>query len=157
MTEPCKRGLRTLHRIPAVKLLGVIVFDIVVPVRSTLRRMSGPPLKPARTSMWIVPRAASSDGGRRADAAALLRPGAPGRELTGESCRCRCVVPGMTLTVPADLLDLLDRPLYGALATIRPDGTAQVNPMWFEYDGAHCGSRTRAAAPSSATCSATRR
>ena len=29
----------------------------------------------------------------------------------------------------------LERPLYGHLATTRPDGTAQVNPMWFDWDG----------------------
>jgi PPOX class probable F420-dependent enzyme len=27
--------------------------------------------------------------------------------------------------------------LFGALGTIRPDDTVQVNPMWFEYDGEH--------------------
>jgi PPOX class probable F420-dependent enzyme len=32
---------------------------------------------------------------------------------------------------------LLERPLFGALGTIRPDATVQVNPMWFEYDGEH--------------------
>jgi PPOX class probable F420-dependent enzyme len=32
---------------------------------------------------------------------------------------------------------LLERPLFGALGTIRPDDTVQVNPMWFEYDGDH--------------------
>ena len=32
---------------------------------------------------------------------------------------------------------LLERPLFGALGTIRPDDTVQVNPMWFEYDGEH--------------------
>lgn len=37
--------------------------------------------------------------------------------------------------IPAELLDLLDRPLYGHLATIRPDDTAQVNPMWYAWDG----------------------
>ena len=26
-------------------------------------------------------------------------------------------------------------PLFGALGTIRPDDSVQVNPMWFEYDG----------------------
>jgi PPOX class probable F420-dependent enzyme len=31
--------------------------------------------------------------------------------------------------------ELLERPLFGALGTIRPDDTVQVNPMWFEYDG----------------------
>lgn len=37
--------------------------------------------------------------------------------------------------IPDDLLDLLERPLYGHLATIRPDNTAQANPMWFAWDG----------------------
>lgn len=32
---------------------------------------------------------------------------------------------------------LLDAPLYGALGTIRPDNTVQVNPMWYEFDGEH--------------------
>jgi PPOX class probable F420-dependent enzyme len=32
---------------------------------------------------------------------------------------------------------LLERPLIGALGTIRPDGSVQVNPMWFEHDGEH--------------------
>lgn len=41
----------------------------------------------------------------------------------------------MPATIPADLHDLLDRPLYGSLATIRPDDTVQVNPMWYEFDG----------------------
>ena len=33
------------------------------------------------------------------------------------------------------LADLLDRPLYAHLATVRPDGTPQVNPTWFRFDG----------------------
>ena len=41
----------------------------------------------------------------------------------------------MTDVVPADLIRLLELPLYGALGTIRPDGSVQVNPMWFELDG----------------------
>lgn len=31
--------------------------------------------------------------------------------------------------------DLLDRPIFAVLGTIRPDDTVQVNPMWFEFDG----------------------
>jgi PPOX class probable F420-dependent enzyme len=38
--------------------------------------------------------------------------------------------------IPEDLLDLLERPLFANLATVRPDGTPQVNPMWFTWDGA---------------------
>jgi PPOX class probable F420-dependent enzyme len=41
----------------------------------------------------------------------------------------------MTATIPDSYRDLLERPLYGHLATVRPDGTAQVNPMWFAFDG----------------------
>ncbi|MEJ3405783.1 TIGR03618 family F420-dependent PPOX class oxidoreductase [Rathayibacter sp. YIM 133350] len=36
--------------------------------------------------------------------------------------------------IPDDLIDLLERPLFGALGTVRPDDTVQVQPMWFEYD-----------------------
>jgi len=37
--------------------------------------------------------------------------------------------------VPEDHRDLLERPLVVSLATVRPDGGPQVNPMWFEWDG----------------------
>ena len=43
----------------------------------------------------------------------------------------------MTDIIPNDLADLLERPVFGALGTVRPDGTVQVNPMWFQYDGEH--------------------
>jgi PPOX class probable F420-dependent enzyme len=43
----------------------------------------------------------------------------------------------MTAEIPAHLLHLLTDPNFGTLATVRPDSTAQVNPMWFEYDGEH--------------------
>lgn len=39
--------------------------------------------------------------------------------------------------IPASRRALLEQPLYGHLGTIRPDGTVQVNPMWFEFDGEH--------------------
>ena len=37
--------------------------------------------------------------------------------------------------VPASHADLLERPLYGHMATLRPDGTPQVNPTWYLWDG----------------------
>ncbi|MET8153122.1 PPOX class F420-dependent oxidoreductase [Actinoplanes sp. NPDC049668] len=37
--------------------------------------------------------------------------------------------------IPSKLRDLLERPLIGHLATVRDDGTPQVNPMWFSWDG----------------------
>lgn len=43
----------------------------------------------------------------------------------------------MTVTIPPEDKDLLERPLYASLGTIRPDNTVQVNPMWFEWDGEH--------------------
>lgn len=36
---------------------------------------------------------------------------------------------------PASHLDLLDRPLFARLATIRPDGAPQNSVMWFDWDG----------------------
>lgn len=37
---------------------------------------------------------------------------------------------------PVSHADLLSRPLYAHLATIRPDGAPLVNPMWFLWDDA---------------------
>src|ERR1044071_1737571 len=37
--------------------------------------------------------------------------------------------------VPEGLVDLLERPLVAQVATVRPDGAPQSNPMWFESDG----------------------
>ncbi|MCW2597594.1 MAG: hypothetical protein QOJ78_2766 [Pseudonocardiales bacterium] len=41
----------------------------------------------------------------------------------------------MSQPVPDDLIDLLERPIFASLGTIRPDASPQVNPMWFDYDG----------------------
>ncbi|MGW4569130.1 PPOX class F420-dependent oxidoreductase [Streptomyces sp. NPDC004561] len=37
--------------------------------------------------------------------------------------------------IPESHADLLERPLFGHLGTLRPDGTVQVNPVWFRWDG----------------------
>lgn len=37
--------------------------------------------------------------------------------------------------IPDQVRDLLERPLLAHLATVRRDGTPQVNPMWFAWDG----------------------
>lgn len=42
---------------------------------------------------------------------------------------------GMT-EIPASARTLLDQPVIGFLATIRPDGFPQTNPMWFSFDEA---------------------
>ncbi|MCU1514050.1 MAG: class F420-dependent enzyme, partial [Microbacteriaceae bacterium] len=41
----------------------------------------------------------------------------------------------MSTEIPSDYVHLLENPKYGALGSIRPDDTVQVNPMWFQYDG----------------------
>ena len=41
----------------------------------------------------------------------------------------------MTRLVSNHLADLLERPLYASVGTIKPDNTVQVNPMWFEWVG----------------------
>lgn len=48
----------------------------------------------------------------------------------------------MTSPTPADVLpednrDLLEMTVVAHLATIRPDGSLQNNPVWFEWDGTH--------------------
>ncbi len=37
--------------------------------------------------------------------------------------------------IPDDLRHLLEQPNVGHLATVRPDGAPQVEPMWFAFDG----------------------
>lgn len=39
----------------------------------------------------------------------------------------------MTL-IPDELADLVRRPLFASLGTIRPDNTVQVSPMWFDFE-----------------------
>jgi PPOX class probable F420-dependent enzyme len=41
----------------------------------------------------------------------------------------------MPTTLPAGYADLLERPLFAHLATVRPDGAPQSSVMWFEWDG----------------------
>lgn len=37
--------------------------------------------------------------------------------------------------IPTEFADLLNRPLIAHMATVRADGTPQVSPMWFMWDG----------------------
>ncbi len=37
--------------------------------------------------------------------------------------------------VPASHVDLLERPMFAHLATVRPDGAPQSSVMWFAWDG----------------------
>ena len=39
--------------------------------------------------------------------------------------------------IPDAYRDLLERPLFAHLATVRPNGAPQSNPVWFVWDGTH--------------------
>ena len=41
----------------------------------------------------------------------------------------------MSTELPISHQDLLDRPLFAHLATLRPDGSPQSSVMWFAWDG----------------------
>jgi PPOX class probable F420-dependent enzyme len=39
--------------------------------------------------------------------------------------------------LPAAYRDLFERETFAAFATVMPDGTPQVTPVWIDYDGEH--------------------
>lgn len=41
----------------------------------------------------------------------------------------------MSVEAPRSHVDLLDRPMFAHLATVRPDGSPQTQVMWFVWDG----------------------
>jgi PPOX class probable F420-dependent enzyme len=41
----------------------------------------------------------------------------------------------MAGVIPQKYLDLFDKKAFGHLATIMPDGSPQVTPVWVDYDG----------------------
>ena len=43
----------------------------------------------------------------------------------------------MAEAIPEKYLDLFDKKAFANLATIMPDGTPQVTPVWVDYDGEH--------------------
>ncbi|MBI1815603.1 MAG: PPOX class F420-dependent oxidoreductase [Deltaproteobacteria bacterium] len=43
----------------------------------------------------------------------------------------------MAKTIPAAFLDLTKKKALAHLATVMPDGSPQVSPVWFDYDGRH--------------------
>jgi anthraniloyl-CoA monooxygenase len=51
-----------------------------------------------------------------------------------EAWRSRQPVTG---PIPAEFLDLFRKPAIAHLATLMPDGTPQVTPVWVDYDGGH--------------------
>jgi PPOX class probable F420-dependent enzyme len=43
----------------------------------------------------------------------------------------------MSATIPQGYLDLFQKKAFAHLATLMPDGSPQVNPVWVDYDGSH--------------------
>jgi PPOX class probable F420-dependent enzyme len=43
----------------------------------------------------------------------------------------------MTVVIPQKYLDLFDKKAFGHLATIMPDGSPQVTPVWVDHDGTY--------------------
>jgi PPOX class probable F420-dependent enzyme len=43
----------------------------------------------------------------------------------------------MATAIPEKYRDLLDKKTFANLATLMPDGTPQVTPVWIDYDGTH--------------------
>jgi len=42
-----------------------------------------------------------------------------------------------TSTIPERYLDLFEKRAFGHLATLMPDGSPQVTPVWVDFDGTH--------------------
>jgi PPOX class probable F420-dependent enzyme len=43
----------------------------------------------------------------------------------------------MPAAIPEKYTDLFGKRAFGSLATLMPDGWAQVTPVWVDYDGMH--------------------
>ena len=43
----------------------------------------------------------------------------------------------MAATIPSEFLDLFKKPAFANLATLNPDGSPQVTPVWVDFDGTH--------------------
>lgn len=43
----------------------------------------------------------------------------------------------MSSVIPEKYLDLFEKQAFGNLATLMPDGSPQVTPVWVDYDGKH--------------------
>lgn len=43
----------------------------------------------------------------------------------------------MAATIPDNFKDLLQKKAFASLATVMPDGSPQVTPVWFDWDGSH--------------------
>jgi PPOX class probable F420-dependent enzyme len=51
-------------------------------------------------------------------------------------CEKESEVP-MASSIPEKFANLFDKPVFASLATVMPDGSPQVTPVWVDYDGKH--------------------
>ena len=65
---------------------------------------------------------------------AALKQRAPEFVARYDAWRARQPAPG---PIPAEFLDLFQKATFAHLATLMPDGTPQVTPVWVDYDGRH--------------------
>ena len=42
-----------------------------------------------------------------------------------------------TTSIPANFMDLFKKPAFASFATLNPDGSPQVTPVWVDFDGTH--------------------
>ncbi|MBI4640052.1 MAG: PPOX class F420-dependent oxidoreductase [Candidatus Tectomicrobia bacterium] len=43
----------------------------------------------------------------------------------------------MAVTIPENFRDLFEKPAFASLATVMPDGSPQVTPVWCDFDGTY--------------------
>jgi PPOX class probable F420-dependent enzyme len=79
---------------------------------------------------------ACQDGPVTDDAQAVMGMAGEGSWLVLKCCICHLDgESGSTVSPPMTHVDLLERPIFSHLATVRPDGSPQSNVMWFDWDG----------------------
>lgn len=63
------------------------------------------------------------------------------RQSATGTATCSCdssTIDGIMATkLPANYLDLFQKKAFGSLATLMPDGSPQVTPVWCDFDGTH--------------------
>jgi PPOX class probable F420-dependent enzyme len=50
---------------------------------------------------------------------------------------CRAKEENMAGVIPEKYLDLFEKKAFAHLATVMPDGSPQVTPIWIDFDGSH--------------------
>lgn len=43
----------------------------------------------------------------------------------------------MSVKIPENFLDMFQRPIFASIATLMPDGSPHLTPIWIDYDDGH--------------------